>query len=598
MKQILGSLPEKPGSYQYWDKDGVIIYVGKAKNLKRRVSSYFNKNQESLKTRILVSKICNITYTTVNSEEDALNLENELIKKYRPRYNVLLKDDKSYPYIAIQNAEFPKVFKTHQQTEKGALYYGPYTRIATLNTLLELIHKTYPLRSCRLNLTEKEISEGKFKVCLEYHMGNCKGPCIGEQTRGEYMQNISEIKEILKGNTRELEKRLLEEMQSLAEELRFEEAAKTKEKYLQLRNYNARSEVVNLSIDNVDVFSIEEDESDSTAYINFMHVKSGAINQSFTIEYKKKLDESTEELLLLGIVELRHRFQSKAREIILPFQPEMDLEGISITVPQKGDKKKLLSLSQMNVKEYKIEKLKRAEKLNPEQRQTRLLKELQDKLHLENLPKRIECFDNSNIQGSDAVAGCVVYTMGKPDRKEYRKYNIKTVVGADDYASMKEVVTRRYLRIQEEGTEMPDLIIADGGIGQMHAIKEALSEIGIGIPVAGLAKNDRHRTSELLFGDPEQVIGMKQESLLFKLLTNIQDEVHRYAITFHKQKRSKRQIQSELDGIKGIGPKTKDLLLKHYKSVKRIKAADKDELKELIGTAKAEIIMSYITENK
>lgn len=598
MKQILGSLPEKPGSYQYWDKDGVIIYVGKAKNLKRRVSSYFNKNQESLKTRILVSKICNITYTTVNTEEDALNLENELIKKYRPRYNVLLKDDKSYPYIAIQNAEFPKVFKTHQQTEKGAQYFGPYTRIATLNTLLELIHKTYPLRSCRLNLTEKEIQEGKFKVCLEYHMGNCKGPCIGEQTRGEYLENISEIKEILKGNTRELEKKLLEEMQSLSEELRFEEAAKTKEKYLQLRNYNARSEVVNLSIDNVDVFSIEEDESDSTAYINFMHVKSGAINQSFTIEYKKKLDESTEELLLLGIVELRKRFQSKAKEIILPFLPEMDLDGISIMVPQKGDKKKLLSLSQMNVKEYKLEKLKRAEKLNPEQRQTRLLKELQDKLHLENLPKRIECFDNSNIQGSDAVAGCVVYTMGKPDRKEYRKYIIKTVEGADDYASMKEVVTRRYLRIQEEGTTMPDLIIADGGIGQMHAIKEALYEIGISIPVAGLAKNDKHRTSELLFGDPEQVIGMKQDSLLFKLLTNIQDEVHRYAITFHKQKRSKRQIQSELDNIKGIGPKTKDILLKHFKSVKRIKAASKDELIELIGQKKAEVITSYISEKK
>ncbi len=598
LKEFIASIPEKPGSYQYWDKDGVIIYVGKAKNLKRRVLSYFNKNQENLKTRILVSKIEKITYTTVNTEEDALNLENELIKKYKPRYNVLLKDDKSYPYIAVQKSEFPRVFKTHQQTERGAIYYGPYTKASSLDNLLELINKTYLIRKCRHNLTEESIRSGKYKVCLEYHMGNCKAPCTGKQSKEDYQNSITEIREILKGNTRSLEKKLLEDMQQLSENLMFEDAERIKRKYLLLRQYIAKSEVVNLSIDNVDIFSIEEDKEESNAYINYMHVRNGAINQSFTFEYKLKLNESTEDLLMMGVCEMRKRFQSTAKEIILPFLPSLELAGITITVPQKGDKKKLLSLSEMNVHQYKIDKLKRSEKLNPEQRQTRILKELQEKLHLKDLPSRIECFDNSNIQGSDPVAGCVVYVMGKPDKSQYRKYNIKTVEGVDDYASMREIILRKYKRDKEEGNTLPDLIIADGGIGQMHAIKEALRDIDLEIEVAGLAKNDKHKTSELLYGDPEVVIGIKTDSSLFRFLTSIQDEVHRFAITFHKQKRSKRQIKSELDGIKGIGEKSKTALLQKFKSIKKIREASIEELSEVIGNSKALAIKEYFEKKQ
>lgn len=597
LKTIVDRLPEEPGSYQYWDETGTIIYVGKAKNLKKRVASYFNKNQESIKTRMLVSKIQDISYTTVHTEEDALNLENKLIKKYKPRYNVMLKDDKTYPSIAIPETPFPRIYKTRQTDKKHVTYYGPYTFVGALNNVMGLIKHLYPLRTCNLNLTKENVEAGKFKVCLEYHMGNCKGPCIGKQSEEEYMKNVEEVREILKGNTRKLEKYFLLTMKKLAEELRFEEAEVLKQRLLTLQNFNAKSEVVNYHMDNIDVFSIEEDEEHKSAFINFMHVKNGCINQSFTFEYKRRLDETPEELLTLGISEMRERFGSKAKEIIVPFHVEMEMNNATFTVPVRGDKKKLLDLSILNVKEYKKDRIQQEEKLNPEQRAVRLLKELQDLLHLEKLPIRIECFDNSNIQGANPVAGCVVFIKGKPSKNDYRKYNIKTVIGPDDYASMREVVYRKYARAIEEETPLPDLIITDGGKGQMGIVKEVLDELKLDIPIAGLAKDDKHRTNELLFGFPPQTIGMKQDSALFHLLTRIQDEVHRFAITFHREKRSKHQISSELDNIKGIGTKTKETLLKHFKSVKRIKEADMESIAEVIGNAKAGIIKAYFDNN-
>ena len=597
LKTIVDRLPEEPGSYQYWDETGTIIYVGKAKNLKKRVSSYFNKNQESAKTRILVSKIQDISYTTVRTEEDALNLENRLIKKYKPRYNVMLKDDKTYPSIAIPNTPFPKIYKTRQTDKKHVTYYGPYTFVGALNNIMVLIKHLYPLRTCNLNLTKENIEAGKFKVCLEYHLGNCKGPCVGKQTEEDYMKGVDQVREILKGNTRALEKSMETEMKQLAEEWRFEEAEAVKQKINILRNFNAKSEVVNYHMDNIDVFSIEEDTEHKSAFINFMHVKNGCINQSFTFEYKRRMDESLEELLTLGISEMRERFGSKAKEIIVPFAVEMEMNNASFTVPQRGDKKKLLELSELNVKEYKKDRLQQEGKLNPEQRAVRLLKELQDLLHLEKLPIRIECFDNSNIQGSDPVAGCVVFIKGKPSKNDYRKYNIKTVVGPDDYASMREVVYRKYARALKEETPLPDLIITDGGKGQMGIVKEVMDELQLDIPIAGLAKDDKHRTNELLYGFPPQTVGIKQESALFHLLTRIQDEVHRFAITFHREKRSKHQISSELDSIKGIGTKTKQTLLKHFKSVKRIKEAELEALNEVVGKQKASLIKAYFDNN-
>ena len=597
LKGIVSRLPEKPGSYQYWNAEGVIIYVGKAKNLKKRVASYFTKSQQPIKTKMLVSKIANITYTTVNTEEDALNLENKLIKKYKPRYNVLLKDDKTYPSIAVQKGEYPRVYKTRNLSDKGAYYYGPYTHVSTMYALMDLIKQLYPIRNCHHHLTEESIKAGKYKVCLEYHIGNCEGPCIGKQSKEDYNNNIKNIREILKGNTRKLEQQLMKEMTELADNLEFEEAELTKKRYILLKNYNAKSEVVNYKLDNIDVFTIEENEDGKSAYINFMHVKNGGINQSFTFEYKKRLDESKEELLSLGICEMRERFSSKAKEIIVPFEMNMEMNDAIFTIPQKGDKKKLLELSMMNVKEYKVDRIKQEEKLNPEQRATRLLTELQQLLHLQKLPIRIECFDNSNIQGADPVAGCVVFIKGKPSKKEYRKYNIKTVVGPDDYASMKEVVWRKYQRAIEEETPLPDLIIADGGIGQMHVIKEVIDDLKLNIPIAGLAKDNKHRTNELLYGFPPQTIGIKQSSALFKLLTNIQDEVHRFAISFHRAKRSKHQIESELDEIKGIGEKTKQALIKEFKSVKRIKEANMEQLESIVGKAKAKIIFDYSRKN-
>lgn len=593
LKGIVNNLPEKPGIYQYLNGEGTIIYVGKAKNLKRRVSSYFNREHEAGKTRVLVSKIEDIRYIVVNSEEDALLLENNLIKKYRPRYNVLLKDDKTYPSICVQNEYFPRVFKTRKIIRNGSAYFGPYSHLPTMYAVLDLIKHLYPLRTCKHNLSPENIRAGKFKECLEYHIKNCAAPCTGRQCHEEYLKNIDEIKEILKGNTNELSRKLYNEMQELSAEMRFEEAQKIKERYLLLENYRSKSEVVSNILHNIDVFSIEEDLDESSAFINYLHITNGAINQAFTFEYKKKLDESKEELLELGIIEMRERYKSQSREIIVPFEMNMELNNVTFTVPQRGEKKKLLELSILNVKQYKADRLKQAEKLNPEQRSVRLLKEIQEQLHLEKLPLRIECFDNSNIQGSDAVAGCVVFIKGKPAKKEYRKYNIKSVVGPDDYASMQEVVRRKYKRAIEEKTPLPDLIITDGGKGQMSSVKEVIDEIGITIPIAGLAKDDKHRTSELLYGYPPQVIGMKQNTPLFQLLTNIQDEVHRYAITFHRDKRSKRQISSELDSIKGIGEKSKTMLLKAFKSVKRIKEASIEQLANVIGEAKAGIIYNH-----
>ena len=592
LKGIVLNLPETPGIYQYLNTEGVIIYVGKAKNLKRRVSSYFNKEHQPGKTRVLVSKIADIRYIVVNSEEDALLLENNLIKKYKPRYNVLLKDDKTYPSICVQNEYFPRVFKTRKIIRNGSSYFGPYSHAPSMNAVLDLIKHLYPIRSCNLNLSPENIKAGKFNVCLEYHIKNCAGPCIGLQNQDEYLKNIAQVKEILKGNTQDVSRMLLEQMTTLAQEMRFEEAQKIKEKYALIESYRAKSEVVSSILHNIDVFSIEEDEG--SAFINYLHITNGAINQAFTFEYKKKLNETKEELLQLGIIEMRERYKSLSREIIVPFELDLEMNNVTFTIPQRGDKKKLLDLSQLNVKQYKADRLKQAEKLNPEQRSIRLMKEIQQELHLDKLPMQIECFDNSNIQGSDAVAACVVFKKAKPSKKDYRKYNIKTVEGADDYASMREVVKRRYLRAIEEESPLPDLIITDGGKGQMSAVKQALEEINIDIPIAGLAKDKKHRTSEMLYGFPPQVIGLKQGAPLFRLLEQIQDEVHRFAITFHRDKRSKRQVASALDEIKGIGEKTKTTLLQKFKSVKRIKEASIEELAEVIGFSKAQLIKDQL----
>ena len=596
LKGIVLNLPESPGIYQYLNTEGVIIYVGKAKNLKRRVSSYFNKEHEPGKTRVLVSKIADIRYIVVNTEEDALLLENNLIKKYRPRYNVLLKDDKTYPSICVQNEYFPRVFKTRKIIRNGSSYYGPYSHIPSMNALLDLIKHLYPLRTCNLNLSPENINAGKFNVCLEYHIKNCAGPCIGKQSLDDYLKNIGEIKEILKGNTQEIQRHLFQQMQELATDMRFEEAQKVKEKYMLIENYRAKSEVVSNVLHNIDVFTIEEDSDGKSAFINYLHITNGAINQAFTFEYKKRLYETKEELLELGIIEMRERYKSLSREIIVPVEVDMELKDVVFTIPQRGDKKKLLDLSILNVKQYKADRMKQAEKLNPEQRNVRLMKEIQDELHLDRLPMQIECFDNSNIQGSDPVAACVVFKKAKPSKQDYRKYNIKTVVGADDYASMKEVVKRRYQRAIEENNPLPDLLITDGGKGQMNAVKEALNELNLNIPIAGLAKDGKHRTSELLYGFPPQTIGLKQNTPLFRLLTQIQDEVHRFAITFHRDKRSKRQIASELDEIKGIGEKTKAALLKEFKSVKRIKEASLETLAKVTGEAKAKVIKEYFRQ--
>lgn len=589
LKGIVSNLPEKPGIYQYLNAEGTIIYVGKAKNLKRRVNSYFSKEHQPGKTRVLVSKIADIRYIVVNSEEDALLLENNLIKKYKPRYNVLLKDDKTYPSICVQNEYFPRVFKTRRIIRNGSSYYGPYSHAPSMHAVLDLIKHLYPLRTCNLNLSPENIRAGKFNVCLEYHIKNCAGPCIGLQSQEEYLKNISEIKEILKGNTQEISKMLYQQMQELAAEMKFEEAQKVKEKYALIENYRSKSEVVSSVLHNIDVFSIEED-GEKSAFINYLHITNGAINQAFTFEYKKKLNETKEELLTLGIIEMRERYKSASREIIVPFDIEMELNNVTFTIPQRGDKKKLLELSLLNVKQYKADRMKQAEKLNPEQRSMRLMKEIQQELHLDRLPMQIECFDNSNIQGTDAVAACVVFKKAKPSKNDYRKYNIKTVVGADDYASMKEVVRRRYQRVLEEESPLPDLIITDGGKGQMEVVRQVMEELQLDIPIAGLAKDRKHRTSEVLFGFPPQTIGIKQHSPLFRLLEQIQDEVHRFAITFHRDKRSKRQVSSALDSIKGIGEKTKTLLLKEFKSVKRIKEASMEEVATVIGESKAKIV--------
>lgn len=586
LRSIVMNLPETPGIYQYLDSEGTIIYVGKAKNLKRRVYSYFAKEHESRKTRVLVTRIADIRYIVVNTEEDALLLENNLIKKYRPRYNVLLKDDKSYPSICVSNEYFPRVFKTRKLIRDGSTYFGPYSHVPSMMAMLELIKRLYPLRTCNLALTPENIAAGKFKVCLEYHIKNCKGPCIGAQSHEEYMKSIAEIREILKGNTQSISNALMEEMQKLAEELRFEEAQKVKEKYELIENYRSKSEVVSSVIHNIDVFSIETDES--SAYINYLHITNGCVNQAFTFEYKMRVNESKEELLQLGIVEMRERYQSQSKEIIVPFELDMEMNGVTFTVPQRGDKKHLLELSLLNVKQYKVDRLKQAEKLNPEQRSARLMKEIQTQLGLDRLPVHIECFDNSNIQGSDAVAACVVFRKTKPSKKEYRKYNIKTVTGPDDYASMQEVVRRRYTRILEEQGELPDVILTDGGKGQMEVVRQVIEdELHLNIPVVGLAKDNRHRTSEVLFGFPPLTIGIKQGTPLFHLLEQIQDEVHRFAITFHRDKRSKSQVASALDSIKGIGEKRKSDLLRTFKSVARIRKASLQEIAAVIGEAAA-----------
>ncbi|MBO5593646.1 MAG: excinuclease ABC subunit UvrC [Prevotella sp.] len=592
LKSIVSSLPEKPGSYQYYDQEGTIIYVGKAKNLKNRVSSYFHTEVDRFKTKVLVSKIWDISYTVVNTEEDALLLENSLIKKYNPRYNVLLKDGKTYPSICVTKEYLPRIFSTRTINKKWGTYYGPYSHVGTMHAVLDLIKKLYHPRPCRQPMTEEGVKGGKYQVCLEYHIKNCAGPCINKQTWDDYQKSIQQAREILKGNTRQVQRELRDEMQQLAEELRFEEAEEVKRRYILLEQFVSHSEVVSHTIDNVDVLSITNDEK--VAFINYIHVSNGQINQSFTFEYKKKLDENDEELLQLAIVEMRERFQSHAKEIILPQEVNINLEGVTITIPQRGDKKTLLDLSLMNGKQYKFDRLKQAEKLNPEQKQVRLMKELQDLLHLPKMPYQIECFDNSNISGSDAVAACVVFKKMKPSKQDYRKYNIKTVVGPDDYASMKEVVYRRYHRLLEEQQPLPELIVADGGKGQMEVIRQAVQdELGLDIPIAGLAKDDRHRTNELLYGFPPRVIGMKDTSELFRVLTHLQDEVHRFAITFHREKRSKHALQSELDSIKGIGPKTRDELLKGLKSVKRIREADLSALETIIGKAKAQIVYQY-----
>ena len=597
LKGIVSSMPEKPGSYQFYDADGTIIYVGKAKKLKSRVSSYFHTEVDRYKTKVLVSKIMDLSYTVVNTEEDALLLENSLIKKYNPRYNVLLKDGKTYPSICVTNEFYPRIFRTRTINKKWGTYYGPYSHLPSMYAVLELIKDLYHPRTCQTPLKKEEIERGKYRVCLDYHIKKCGGPCIGKQSHDEYMKNINQAKEILKGNTREILKSMREEMMRLAEELKFEEAEVIKKKYELILNFCAKSEVVSHTITNVDVLSIANDGN--TAYINYIHVNNGSINQSFTFEYKKKLEETDEELLSLGIIEMRKRFGSKSKEIILPFNIDMELDGVTITVPQRGDKKTLLDLSIMNGKQYKFDRLQQKEKLNPEQKSVRLMTELQEALKLPRLPYQIECFDNSNISGTSAVAACVVFKKMKPSKSDYRKYNIKTVVGPDDYASMKEVVRRRYERLQEEGERLPDLIITDGGKGQMEVVREVVEdELHLDIPIAGLAKDNRHRTNELLYGFPAVTIGLKTDSELFHVLTRIQDEVHRFAITFHRDKRSKAALHSELDEIKGIGPKTKELLLEKLKTVKKIKEADHDTLAKLIGESKARIISEYFEAKK
>ena len=591
LKSIVASMPEKPGSYQYYDADHTIIYVGKAKNLKRRVSSYFHREVDRYKTKVLVSKIHDISYTVVNTEEDALLLENSLIKKYNPRYNVLLKDGKTYPSICVTNEFFPRIFKTRHISKSFGTYYGPYSHPASMYAVLDLIKKLYKPRTCHLPLSPEAIAKGQFKPCLEYHIHNCMGPCVGRQSYDEYQENMRQAREILKGNTRQLRDLLYQNMQRLAENLEFEAAERVKQKYILIENYCAKSEVVSHTITDVDVFTITDDDSRNHAFINFLHVKNGAICQSFTYEYKRKLDETDQELLLTAIPEIRERFHSTAREIIVPFDIDWALKDAQFFVPQRGDKKHLLELSEMNCRQYKFDRLKQAEKLNPEQKQTRLMKELQQKLGMEKMPYTIECFDNSNISGTDAVAGRVVFKALKPARKEYRKYNIKTVVGPDDYASMQEVVRRRYTRMIEEGTPLPDLIITDGGKGQMEVVRQVIEdELHLSIAIAGLAKDDRHRTNELLFGFPPKVVGMKTDSELFHILTHIQDEVHRYAITFHRDKRSKHALHSELDDISGIGPKTRDLLLNTFKTVKRMREASLEALQEAIGKSKGALL--------
>ena len=597
LKSIVLSMPEKPGSYQYYDENHTIIYIGKAKNLKRRVSSYFHKEVDRYKTKVLVSKIFDISYTVVNTEEDALLLENSLIKKYNPRYNVLLKDGKTYPSICVTNEYFPRIFKTRHINKKVGTFFGPYPHVGSMYAVLEVIKKLYKPRTCRFPITKEGVAEGKYKSCLEYHIHNCGAPCINRQSYEEYQENMRQAREILKGNTREVSKYLYDLMMKNAELLRFEIAEEYKKKYQLLDEFEAKSEVVSHTITDVDVFTIVNDDANKNAFINYIHVKNGTINQSFTYEYKRKLEESDEELLITAIPEIRERFHSTSKEIIVPFEMEWKLKDATFFVPQRGDKKHLLELSEMNCKQYKFDRLKQAEKLNPEQKQTRLMKELQAKLKLPKLPYQIECFDNSNISGTDAVAGCIVYKGMKPSRKDYRKYNIKTVEGPDDYASMQEVVRRRYSRMIEEETPLPDLIITDGGKGQMEVVREVIEdELHLEIPIAGLAKDDRHRTNELLYGFPPQTIALPPESELFKVLTQIQDEVHRYAITFHREKRSKHALHSELDDIKGIGPKAKEALLSKFKSVKKIKEASQEQLSEVLGPHKAEILAKYFTE--
>ena len=597
LKSIVLSMPEKPGSYQYYDENHTIIYVGKAKNLKRRVSSYFHKEVDRYKTKVLVSKIFDISYTVVNTEEDALLLENSLIKKYNPRYNVLLKDGKTYPSICVTNEYFPRIFKTRHINKKVGTFFGPYPHLGSMYAVLEVIKKLYKPRTCRFPITKEGVAEGKYKPCLEYHIHNCGAPCINKQSYEEYQENMRQAREILKGNTREVSKYLYDLMMKNAELLRFEIAEEYKKKYQLLDEFEAKSEVVSHTITDVDVFTIVNDDANKNAFINYIHVKNGTINQSFTYEYKRKLEESDEELLITAIPEIRERFYSISKEIIVPFEMEWKLKDATFFVPQRGDKKHLLELSEMNCKQYKFDRLKQAEKLNPEQKQTRLMKELQAKLKLPKLPYQIECFDNSNISGTDAVAGCIVYKGMKPSRKDYRKYNIKTVEGPDDYASMQEVVRRRYSRMIEEETALPDLIITDGGKGQMDVVREVIvDELHLDIPIAGLAKDDRHRTNELLFGFPPQTIALPPESELFKVLTQIQDEVHRYAITFHRDKRSKHALHSELDDIKGIGPKAKEALLSKFKSVKKMKEASLEQLSEVLGPHKAEILSKYFAE--
>lgn len=594
LKNIVLNLPEKPGTYQYYDKEHTIIYVGKAKNLKNRVASYFHKETDRFKTKVLVSKIHDITYTVVNSEEDALLIENQLIKQYQPRYNVLLKDGKTYPSICVTNEYFPRIFNTRNINKRYGTFFGPYSHISSMYAILEILKKVYKPRTCRYPITEEGIKQGKYKPCLEYHIGNCGAPCIGKQSYEDYRQNIEESKQILKGNTREMKRKMKAKMEECAAELRFEEAEKYKQRYLALANFAAKSEIVSYTIADVDVFSIINDDNHKNAFINYIHVTNGAINQSFTFEYKRKLEESDAELLNEAILEIRERFKSTAKEIIVPFEMDFKIKDATFFIPQRGDKKHLLELSEMNAKQHKFDRLKQAEKLNPEQKQTRLMKELQDRLKLPKLPYHIECFDNSNISGTDAVAGCIVYKGMKPSKKDYRKYNIKTVEGPDDYASMQEVVRRRYKRMIEEGTSLPDLIITDGGKGQMEVVRAVVEdELHITIPIAGLAKDSRHRTNELLYGFPPQTIGVPTNSELFKILTQIQDEVHRFAISFHRDKRSKSQLHSELDTIKGIGAKTKEQLLTHFKTVKRIKEADLQQLTNIIGGSRASLLFNY-----